>query len=440
MNFFLSTPAKDLEASATRRVAAFLRSFERPAGYRLCIGILFLTSLLANAQPLPPDTTGLPARYLFTVYTPLSAAETLVWHNETVSLTTHRLIDKADSTEVRFPAASTALLRTYVDLGANAGAVQVNEAMDAPTILEHLSYPDLLSPAQRQLTESYLAIRHGLTLHQYQPTNYLAPAAEGGTYPVWTATAERDFRHRITGLALDDQSHLKRLQGSSVLAPDLLQLQWEEAPHQTAYLLLADDDLPTAREPNVSPDGTQRLQRRWRVQATGEAKPTSLVFSPQQLFARAQPGELWQLILRQADGSEAIFHPSSASRKALVFSGIHFPADTVSYLQLALACDNCQRQATTVATDFVSSVELSPNPVSRNEPVQLRVALREAAALVVTAYDASGKLVFQHPTLPTASHHLTELTFPAPGPYTLHLRPRLKSRKAPQHTLRVIVH
>ena len=75
-----------------------------------------------------------------------------------------------------------------------------------------------------------------------------------------------------------------------------------------------------------------------------------------------------------------------------------------------------------------------------DDPGAIAGALREAAALVVTAYDASGKLVFQHPTLPTASHHLTELTFPAPGPYTLHLRPRLKSRQSPQHTLRIIVH
>ncbi|MEM9931477.1 MAG: hypothetical protein AAF840_16845, partial [Bacteroidota bacterium] len=155
------------------------------------------------AQPIPPATANTAAHYIFTVYTPTAHQEAAIWRTPQMELTTHRLINRADSAEVRLvPVAQTAL-RTYVNLGEDAGAVEVVNEQGSPTLQEMLCYDQLLSPEQRQLTESYLAIKYGLTLDQTLPTNYLAQDASGSTYPVWTATDAPNYKHRIIGLAQD---------------------------------------------------------------------------------------------------------------------------------------------------------------------------------------------------------------------------------------------
>jgi hypothetical protein len=113
-----------------------------------------------------------------------------------------------------------------------------------------------------------------------------------------------------------------------------------------------------------------------------------------------------------------------------------------SHFQLVLRCPDCEAAQIPPENDFFQSAQLSPNPVRAGQPIQLRTALSEQSALVITAYDALGREVLRQP-LPPDTHHLTELTFPAPGTYSLHLsrlsRGRLKKRSAPQRTLKVVV-
>jgi len=372
-----------------------------------------------------------------------SQQEALVWQTPKTKLTTHQArLD--DSTEIRLNPTDHSVLRTFVDLGADAGAVRVNEMPDAPVITELLCYDQLLSPEQRQLTESYLAIKHGLTLNQTLPTNYLAPGPGGKAYPVWTATAEREFRHRIIGLAQDPAAGLERTEGFSVLAPDLLHLSWAQAPDSTAYLLIADDGKPTARNPyDDHTEGYITLQRKWRVQASAEAAPATLSFNPQQLFSRAQPGERWVLQVRRIS---TLIHPESSSDLQLIdpvpnTNGrltFQLPPAT-SHFQLALRCSDCEVAQPPSENTFFRFTQLSPNPVQAGQPSQLRIALANESALLITAFDALGREVFSQ-ALPPNTHHLTELSFPIPGTYSLHLRPRLKKRSAPQRTLKVVVH
>jgi hypothetical protein len=332
-------------------------------------------------------------------------------------------------------------LRTFVDLGAGAGAVERFEEQGAPPLHEILCYDQFLSPGQRQLIESYLAIKHGLTLDQRLPTNYLAQHPDESIFPVWTATDEPVYRHRITGLAHDPKINLSRLSGSSVLAPDLLTLSWQETPAETAYLLVADDNAPTARDLETNTPTLQPLQRRWRVEANGLLPETSPRIDPRQLFARILPGET--LVLLQASDSPTLRAPPRSSGNEITFSGLSFPADTVSYLQLALRCDDpslgCSTDEQLPKDDFFTSVQLSPNPTAAGTPLQLRVALTEAAGLVLTIYDALGRQVKTQP-LSANTHHLAEITLPAPGTYSLHLRSRLLSRSAPSHSIKVIAH
>lgn len=409
---------------------------------RLMITLSFLVfTLPIYAQPIPPSPDAEKQHYIFVVYTPTSQSEASIWRTPGTELTTHRLINRPDSSEIRLSPVKHTSLRTFVDLGADAGAVERIEEQGSPTLHEILCYDQFLSPSQRQLTESYLAIKHGLTLDQRLPTNYLAQHPDESIFPVWTATDKPAYRHRITGLANDSKVNLSRLSGSSVLAPDLLTLTWQEAPVETAYLLLADDNAPTARDLEANTSTLQPLQRRWRVEANGLLPETSLSIDPRQLFARVLPGET--LVLLQTSASPRLIVPTRSSGREITFSGLSFPTDTASYLQLALRCDDpslgCSTNEQPPKDDFFTSVQLSPNPTAAGTPLQLRVALTDAAGLVLTIYDALGRQV-KTQSLPTNTHHLAEITLPAPGAYSLHLRSRLLSRSAPSHSIKVIAH
>lgn len=376
--------------------------------------LALLTTLALCGQPLPVhESTDSDGVYVFTVFSP-TATERPLWRLGDTEMTTHRLFDGADSTVLNLPQIPFTCLRTYftTDRGAAAGAGLVTSHPHAPAIAELLAYPFLLSPEQRQLTESYLALKHGLTLDQHRPVNYLALArTDGASYPVWTATAEPDFRHRILGLARDDASKLLRTNGSSVLAPELLQLHWEHPPDSTAYLIIADDGAPTARATALDANGLLPLQRRWRVQTTGRAPETIVSIAPRRLFAQLKPGERLLLLAdeRPVEVSE------TGERLSFVL-----PSGT-EYFRLAIA--NAVSHTLPSPDDLFQRVHLSPNPVSTGQPVQLRIALREATSLTLTVVDATGRQLEER-HLPAATHQLSELTFPAPGPYALHLRSR----------------
>ncbi|MBC6995662.1 hypothetical protein QWY85_06345 [Neolewinella lacunae] len=368
--------------------------------------LLFVAHHL-GAQPVPvPGLAGAGGYYIFTVHPP-ARGEAVVWQYGDLTLTTHRLVDRSDSTVLHLAPPTHLTLRTFVQSGADAGAGWRMEEQGLGETGEVLVYPTLLSPGQRQLTESYLALRHGITLNQGLPTNYLAPAAEGGSYPVWTATAAPEFRHRIVGLAVDTTAGLLRTAGYSVLAPELLQLRWREAPAATAYFVVADDGAPTARR-------ADRLQRRWRVETHGAVPDTTwLSIQPRSLFERLATGEGWALAVELADG-QTVLLPPTPSEGELLFP---LPAGT-AYFQLAIT-----GARTDGPTEDPALAHLSPNPVAVGQATQLRIALAVPQALHLSAYDLNGRQLEER-WLPPTTHHLTELTFPAPGTYTLHLRPR----------------
>ncbi|MEM1358962.1 MAG: hypothetical protein AAGF89_12225, partial [Bacteroidota bacterium] len=351
------------------------------------LGILLLFNAALAAQPIPVPVIDTPeGHYIFTVYTPQQTKESPIWHFGNAALSTHRLVDDTDSTELRLLPVRQTSLRTYLSTAAAAGTMEVVREQGSPTIEELLVYPMLLSPEQRQLTESYLAIKHGLTLNQYPPTNYLAQAADGTSYPVWDATEAPDYRQRIIGLAVDTAARLHRLSGSSVMAPDVLQLTWPEAPTSTVYLLAADNGEPTAPSTEVTAANQSSLQRRWRVQTTGPVPPTTLTFATRQFFHRAQVGENWTLCLEYADGTKAEYSAQADVMGTLVFPDVVFPANAPVAFSLSLPY-------APPPTRSPLSASLSPNPIAAGQHGQLRVQLAEERPLQLKIHDLTGRLL-----------------------------------------------
>lgn len=94
-------------------------------------------------------------------------------------------------------------------LGLNNGGVTYADTRAGDIII----YDRLVSNAERQRINSYLAIKYGLTLNQTTAQNYLA--SDGSTI-FWDATANSTYKNNIAGIGRDDASALSQKQSQSV--------------------------------------------------------------------------------------------------------------------------------------------------------------------------------------------------------------------------------
>lgn len=378
----------------------------------------FLLCGTLSAQPFLPDRgpqRSETARTIFTVFTPQTRAEQSVWRLQSAGqpqteLTTHRLRDHTDSTQIMLPPAKVTSLNTYLERQSTTDTLVL--APGAVSIDEVLDYPGSLSPEQRQLVESYLAIRHGLTLDQRIPRHYLSPGDDAPRI-VWDANEGRDFRYRIAGLAVDASARIDHRSGSSAYAPGQVSMQWPEDVEIAGYVLWGDDNLPTARAEITG--NLTRLSRTWRVQATGSLPPTALRIKPERFFARPVPGERW-VLLREG------FPPLAAQEAGdgtMVWPEVRW-AEGASQFQLGLECVACTPTPISTQENFFTLTQVSPNPAPVGAAVDVRIALAKSTPLFLTLIDATGRKILSQ-RLPASTHHLAQLRLPAAGVYALHL-------------------
>lgn len=146
-------------------------------------------------------------------------------------------------------------------------------------ISEVIVYDRVLSDAERQSVESYLAIKYGITLNQTPGTDYLS--SNGTTY--WSSSANGIYNKRITGIGRDDSTALNTKQSLSVdtgfvtLALGTGVALTNEANANTisndrSFFVFADNGL-AANNFTVALSGsthnvTRRMSRVWKVQKT----------------------------------------------------------------------------------------------------------------------------------------------------------------------------
>ncbi|SMP29638.1 beta strand repeat-containing protein, partial [Chryseobacterium profundimaris] len=80
-------------------------------------------------------------------------------------------------------------------------------------IPEVITYNSLLTAAQRQRVNTYLAIKYGITMDQTAATDYLA---SDGTTIFWDAATNSGYNNNIAGISRDDFSALNQKQSQSV--------------------------------------------------------------------------------------------------------------------------------------------------------------------------------------------------------------------------------
>lgn len=163
-------------------------------------------------------------------------------------------------------------------------------------LAEVITYSEVLSAADHQSVESYLAIKYGVTLDQTNGTDYLA----SNQVAVWDYSENSTYVHDIAGIGRDDLSSLNQKQSKSInsdaivtigldndINPDGLEttnvLNDGSFSTDRTFLIWSNDgatiDDGTGNEEFDPNSGiNSRLNREWRIQETGTIGTVTVEF------------------------------------------------------------------------------------------------------------------------------------------------------------------
>lgn len=156
-----------------------------------------------------------------------------------------------------------------------------NEEAFIGSVAEVIVYTNPVSSAERQRVFSYLAMKYGVTIK----TNITA--ASGAV--IWNATSNSTYNNAVFGIAKDDASGLLVSQSNSIETGSgdgtgqngkaNIYINNASSLDDQDFLMIGNDNVTLAESTTNLPivaTGSQRLQRQWKVQHTGNAGTVSM--------------------------------------------------------------------------------------------------------------------------------------------------------------------
>ncbi|MBE2208750.1 MAG: DUF11 domain-containing protein, partial [Saprospiraceae bacterium] len=196
----------------------------------------------------------------------------------------------------------------------NAGSV--NDRMGG-SIGEVIAYTSLLSDADRNKVDSYLAVKYGITLSQATATNY---TRSDGTI-IWDATANGVYKNNIFGVGKDSVTCLNQTQSESVNT-NRLRLDNPFSLGNGDFLLVSDNGLSAVpvSEGGLPGGATLATPLAYNVSITGTPGTIDITYTTD------RPGSILLLDNDNNGTYEAAFDPVSVSLVGTsyiaVFTGI----------------------------------------------------------------------------------------------------------------------
>lgn len=178
--------------------------------------------------------------------------------------------------------------------------------------------------SQRQKTESYLAIKYGITLDQASPVNYVNSAG-AVVFNTTNSTALGgfvDYNHDIAGIARDDDTELVQLESQSENANSIVKIGKINAFGQdNTWLVWGNDDGALITQNSDVPGiVSDRLQRVWRASETGESGSLEVNFDINGLGLSTDPDD-FSLLMAGAN-SGGTFSAANVVIGATISGGI----------------------------------------------------------------------------------------------------------------------
>ena len=304
---------------------------------------------------------------------------------------------------------------------------------------ECLFYPTALRQVERIVTESYLALKYGVTLH----SDYLSPE---GTL-IWDNRSDRRYTHGVAGLGRDTVFGLHRTfsvsEEDSTLSVQLLPPVDGSKPglQPGQYLLYghSPEGMDFGTEVAIADGGRgelllEMLERKWMVRATRtQGLRTRLAFRRDSL---PETDTLYLLVDRSGRGDfdfPDCYGPFAVPRTGSLILNLVWDADSsgtdvFTFARKALP-DRSQMlsgetpekeafngAASVAGTSAGADAECYPNPAS--DVLHVRTDISSAVLAVVT--DGQGGVLYRQ-QFPSGSFDLDVRGF-ASGSYVLHLR------------------
>ncbi|WP_213516593.1 Ig-like domain-containing protein, partial [Paenibacillus montaniterrae] len=160
------------------------------------------------------------------------------------------------------------------------------------SISEVILFDRILTPAERQQVNSYLALKYGLTLKDENGNSMDYLASDGAT-EMWTAAENTGFGNRIAGIGKDDASALEQKQSKSQETGALVTIalgeeiaasneeNLNEIAADKSFLTISDNDGSVEYDqavtiPGVPSDDLKRIAREFKVQKTANWVDTEI--------------------------------------------------------------------------------------------------------------------------------------------------------------------
>ncbi len=254
---------------------------------------------------------------------------------------------------------------------------------NADSICESIIYSRMLSSRERQKVDTYLALKYGVTLDQTAPTSYVS--SDGRV--VWNAVADAEFSHHIFGMCNDTISKFYSTKASNAEEKNLVIIKTDSI-ESMSYVLCGDDNntLKYIRKEGQP----KRLGRTWKLMTTGNTPQSVTIKFDAERIEEAFPledGEHYWLAI-----SDTVYKKSAelGSRKAQ-FSDVPLRDDMIFTIVAAKGDEQPEIEESQEDKSGIYAVAVTPNPTTDGH-VNLRIRLREEAAVKVSLYGLDGHL------------------------------------------------
>ncbi len=172
---------------------------------------------------------------------------------------------RADGTSLATFGTSNTASGVRIDLNQGAFSAETSDSQ----VGEMIVYDRVLTAAEIQRVESYLAIKYGITL----TTSYVNAA---GT-TIWDIAANAGFNHDITGIGADATSGLDQRKSQSINPSTILTVDKGGAITNGSFLVWGDNN-GTGTSANVPTGYVARSSRVWKAAVTGSPGTTTISF------------------------------------------------------------------------------------------------------------------------------------------------------------------
>lgn len=262
-------------------------------------------------------------------------------------------------------------------------------------LAECLFFDRVLSPTELSESESYLAIKYGVT----RQGDYLLNNGQ----LVWDWKKNKMFNHEIIGLARNDGWKLYQKQAQTPLLKigmNFIQKTNEmnkSTINNNAYLLCGNNGGFTFFDQKFS-DSISYLSRTWLVATNGIDSTLQLCFSKGELAEKATETDQYVLLInRKGEGKftkedSALHFPTMEGNDYIYFNHIFFDTDHSGKDIFTLGIKHNGKKHPLQQNKEFEYVEIWPNPSSDGH-FKIAVKSKETEVLYYRIIDPSGKII-----------------------------------------------